>query len=243
MSSSLSTSMSQASLAATILGSTVGTYFALSPPNPNPDPLSPGASSDSIRQFNLTSKHTTKVALAPFSLLALHTAGLAFTNPETPSFLLRNGAENGLNANLITWSTATSIPLALILCAGIPLRLVSYASLGKNFTFALATPDRLTTTGIYRYVQHPSYTGLVVLGISNMALLCRTDGVLSCWIPPSWYHMAPLMGWTSASIGVGIFLFGIWTRVRQEERMMRANFGVEWEEWHCKTARFLPWLF
>jgi protein-S-isoprenylcysteine O-methyltransferase Ste14 len=40
-----------------------------------------------------------------------------------------------------------------------------------------------------------------------------------------------------------VWLFGVWTRVRQEERMLRANFGVNWEEWHSKTPRFLPWRF
>ncbi|KAF7553339.1 hypothetical protein G7Z17_g3720 [Cylindrodendrum hubeiense] len=240
---SLSTSLCQASLAATILASTVGTYLALSPPNPSPDSQSSSAVSDSISRFNLSRKHTTKVVLAPLGLLALRASSLAFTNPTIPPFLLRHGAENGLDVNLITWSSATAIPLALILCAGIPLRLVSYASLGKNFTFALAAPDRLETTSIYRYVQHPSYTGIVVLVLSNMALLCRTDGVLSCWIPPSWYRVVSNLHWVTAPIGVGIFLFGIWTRVKQEERMLKAKFGVEWEEWHFKTPRFLPWGF
>ncbi|KPM39871.1 hypothetical protein AK830_g6691 [Neonectria ditissima] len=182
--------LSQASLAATMLASTVGTYLALSPPNPSPDSGSPTAVSDSISRFKLTSKHTTKVVLAPLGLLAAHTSGLTYTSPAIPSSLLRHGAANGLNRDLVTWSTATAVPLALILCAGVPLRLVSYASLGKNFTFALAAPDRLNKTGIYGYVQHPSYTGLVVLVLSNIALIFRTDGALSCWIPPSWYQVA-----------------------------------------------------
>ncbi|RSL52138.1 hypothetical protein CEP54_011062 [Fusarium duplospermum] len=160
MLSNFSISIPQASLAVTILGSTIGTYLALSPPNPSPDSPSSEVPSDSIHPLNITSRHTGKIALAPFGLLALHTAGLAITHPEIPSFLLRNGAENGLEISLITWSAAIAIPLALILCAGIPLRLVSYSSLGKNFTFALTLPDRLQTNGIYRYMQHPSYTGL-----------------------------------------------------------------------------------
>ncbi|KAH7273251.1 hypothetical protein B0J15DRAFT_574189 [Fusarium solani] len=209
MLSSLSTSLPQASLAVTILGSAIGTYLALSAPNPSPDSLT----------------------LAPFGLLALHTTGLVITHPEIPSFLLRNGAENGPEVSFITWSTATTIPLSLILCAGIPLRLIPCPSLGKNFTFALPLPDRLETNGFYRYMQHPSYTGLVVLVLSNIALLCRIDGAVSCWIPPSWGGY------------ILVWLFGVWTRVRQEERMLRANFGVNWEEWHSKTPRFLPWRF
>lgn len=239
----LSASLSQASLAATILASTIGTYIALSPPNPSPNPRSSSEVSDSISRLSLTSKHTTKVVLAPLGLLALHTSSLAYTSPNIPSFLLRHGAENGLEVGLVTWSTATAVPLALILCAGVPLRLASYASLGKNFTFALAPPDRLEKGGMYSYVQHPGYTGLVVLFLSNLSLLCRTDGVLSCWIPPSWYQAVSFLGWVSAPVGVGIFLFGVWTRVRQEERMLKARFGVEWEEWHSKTGRLLPWIF
>lgn len=93
-----------------------------------------------------------------------------------------------MNTALISWSAATSVPLALILCVGVPIRLVSYASLGKNFTFDLAVPDRLITDGIYQYVQHPSYTGTLVLLFSNTMLLLRIDGALSCWIPSRRYR-------------------------------------------------------
>ncbi|KAK3339784.1 hypothetical protein B0T25DRAFT_363434 [Lasiosphaeria hispida] len=232
-------SLPQASLAATIITSTVGTYIALSPPNPSTQ--SAPSTGDSIRLF--THKHTTKIAVAPLGLLALHTSSLAYLYPAAPAALLRYGAKNGLNPNLITWSAATAVPLALIICAGIPLRLASYASLGKNFTFTLAEPDRLTTTGLYRYVQHPSYTGLLVLIVCNVALLCRTDGALGCWAPPAWYRVLRVAEWVLAPVGSAGVLFAVWTRVREEERMLRAEFGLGWESWHARTARFIPWLF
>jgi protein-S-isoprenylcysteine O-methyltransferase Ste14 len=219
--------------------STVGTYIALSPPNPATQSVP--ATGDSIRLF--THRHTTKIAVAPLGILALHASSLAYSYPSIPAALLRHGADNGLNPHLVTWSAATSIPLALILCAGIPLRLASYASLGRNFTFALAEPDRLTTTGLYRYVQHPSYTGLLVLIVCNVTLLCRTDGALSCWAPPPWYRVLRLAEWVLAPVGLAAVLFAVWTRVREEERMLRAEFGTEWESWHARTARFIPWLF
>jgi protein-S-isoprenylcysteine O-methyltransferase Ste14 len=31
-------------------------------------------------------------------------------------------------------------------------------------------------------------------------------------------------------------------RVKGEERVLRETFGVEWEDWHSKTARFFPGL-
>ncbi|KAI0467009.1 hypothetical protein F4859DRAFT_495971 [Xylaria cf. heliscus] len=234
------TSLPQAALAGTMLASTMGTYLALSPPNPNRQSTS--QVSDFFTQHNLTHNHVTKVIMAPIGLLALHTCSLAYLHPATPQFILRHGAENGLNTNLITWSPATAVPLALILCAGIPLRLRSYTTLGRNFTFALAEPDRLTTTGIYRYVQHPSYTGATILILCNARLLGRIDGVLSCWIPPRWFPYFWIAERLLAPVALAVAMFGLWIRVRQEERMLRARFGIQWEQWHARTWRFVPWV-
>ncbi|KAI9170827.1 protein-S-isoprenylcysteine O-methyltransferase [Paramyrothecium foliicola] len=236
-----SVSFSQTSLAASIVASAAATYMALTPPNPS-KPTVP-STGDSIRRFNLAGEYTTRLLLAPFGILALHAASLAYSAPAVPRYLLLHGSENGLNTNLITWSSATAVPLAVMLCAGVPLRLVSYASLGKNFTFTLAQPDDLRTTGIYRYVQHPSYTGLVLLMFSSVALLARIDGVLSCWISPAWYNTVSYLWWITAPVAFSICLFGLRTRVREEERMLKAQFGTRWAQWHASTARFIPGLF
>ncbi|KAI0112309.1 hypothetical protein F4776DRAFT_349583 [Hypoxylon sp. NC0597] len=238
---SYSTLLSQYSLAAAILTSSIGTYAALSPPNPNPNSKLIPPTGDTMRWLKLTTTHATKIAFAPLGFLALHTIGLAYFYPNIPSFVLRHGAVNGLNPDLVTWSAATSIPLALLLC-GIPLRLRSYSSLGKNFTYNLAEPDHLETTGIYRYVQHPSYTGIVLVAAGNLALLCRMDGALSCWIPPQWYETVRTLGWIFF-IPAWMPMLGLWIRVREEERMLKAKFGKDWEKWHSRTARFIPWVF
>lgn len=237
----LPTSFSQASLSAAVLSSTVGTYIALSPPNPSTNPIP--SHSDWVARFHLTRTHSLKVAIIPLGFVALHASSIAWSYPNVPASLLRYGAENGLHEKYITWSPATAIPLALIFCAGIPLRLASYASLGKNFTFALTQPDRLKTSGMYKYVQHPSYTGLMVLAIANVALLGHHDGVLSCWVPPERFEDWRSFWWTFAPVGFAVFLLGMWKRVQQEERMLKARFGKEWEGWHARTARFVPWLF
>ncbi|KAI0450719.1 hypothetical protein F5B21DRAFT_489774 [Xylaria acuta] len=237
---SSSTSMPQVALASTILISTVGSFLAFSPPNPNPKLTSPV--DDLVSRLKLTNICVIRAAIAPIGLLALHTSSLTYLHPNIPTAVLGHGAENGLNTGLVTWSPATAIPLALIFCAGIPLRLGSYATLGKNFTFALAEPDRLTTTGIYRYVQHPSYTGLVTLILCNLSLVGRIDGALSCWFPPRFYPCFRIMEWALAPVGMLAVVFVVWNRVRQEERMLRAKFGIEWEQWHARTWRFIPWV-
>lgn len=243
-------SVSQALFAATLALAMIGTYMGLTPPNdpaqtPEGQPEMPSGG-DTIRRFRLTNKHTAKITMLPLVIAALHTSLLALyykgADDDLPPWLLGHGAANGLNRDLITWSLQTSIPLALILVVGVPLRLISYTSLGANFTFTLTRPDTLSTTGIYRHVQHPSYTGLVVMLVSHAALLARVDGVVACClVPPEWYPTAKALGiWVAAPAGAAMLMSGVWTRVWQEEKMLREYFGREWEVWHSTTPRFLP---
>lgn len=47
-------------------------------------------------------------------------------------------------------------------------------------------------------------------------------------------------------VGVGMIAFGaelIRRRVMDEEGMLRGSFGKEWEEWHGRTKRFIPFVF
>ena len=181
--------------------------------------------------------------LTPLGLLALHTCGLAYFYPNIPTTVYRHGRANGLNPTLISWSLATATALVLSLCIGIPLRLNSYASLGKNFTFDLQEPDRLMTDGIYSLLQHPSYTGLLALALSEAMLLLRIDGALSCWIPPQHYRRVRQLWRLMIPLWLPAVTSFIWIRVNQEEAMMLATFGAEWESWHAKTARLIPWVF
>ncbi|KAH9908411.1 hypothetical protein F4778DRAFT_346618 [Xylariomycetidae sp. FL2044] len=246
-------SLSQISFACTVLASALGSCMAITPPNQarNSPSLSTG---DTLRHLNLTGGLIILLPRVYVAMLSLHTAGLALAlalsssqdpNPQDsfPDMLLGHGAQNGLNPELLTWSAATAIPLILILLAGVPLRLGSYASLGRNFTFELAQPDRLTTTGIYAHVQHPSYTGLIAVIVGNYLLLGRSDGAVSCWIPPAWFGFLNIAGMLLAPLWVAGMMWAFWLRVRQEEGMLRGQFGPEWERWHKKTWRFVPWVF
>ncbi|KAK2063298.1 hypothetical protein LY76DRAFT_504043 [Colletotrichum caudatum] len=248
---------SQLLLSLAILASTAGTYAGLRNPNPeqpSPSPKPDGGGggvqrpppktkhADSIRWMNLTHRHASKAIVLPLALLSLHLAALALHHPDIPPAVLRHGADNGLSAALTTWSPSTALPLALILGAGLPLRLGPYRSLGRDFTFQLSRPARLKTTGIYARVQHPSYTGVVVLVLANVALLARPDGVLACWLPPPAHRGLRAAAWLLAPAACSVFLLGVWTRVREEERMLRAEFGEKWERWHASTARFIPYV-
>jgi protein-S-isoprenylcysteine O-methyltransferase len=54
----------------------------------------------------------------------------------------------------------------LLILVGLLLRVLAIIQLRHNFTMALSVPDCIVTTGIYRYLRHPSYVGsfLVIVG-------------------------------------------------------------------------------
>jgi protein-S-isoprenylcysteine O-methyltransferase Ste14 len=174
--------LSQTSLAAAIGLSAAGIWAGSQPPNPSPEKIP--ATGDSIRSIIVAQQKYGNILYLPLGVAALQQAALVMTYPRVPLSLLRYGLDNGLDRRLITWSRQTAIPLALILCVGTPLRLLSYGALGKNFTFALSEPDHLNTNGLYRYVQHPSYTGVLAMVVGVLGLWARLNGVLSCFVPP-----------------------------------------------------------
>ncbi|KAK0646782.1 hypothetical protein B0T16DRAFT_414246 [Cercophora newfieldiana] len=241
------TSFGQISLALTLVLAAIGTYLGVTPPRPITDTTAVPPTGDLVRQFGLTGKIGTTLAPLPTILLTLHLALLALFHPNIPRRLLSPRRLASINPDLLTWSPATSIPLALILLFAAPLRLASYATLGRNFTFALAKPDHLVTSGIYAYVQHPSYTALATLIVANAALMWRLDSVLGCWLP-GWMRggasangrLGGLSRWVFIPGWVAFSVYVVSKRVMQEEEMMRGAFGKDWEVWHEKTARFVP---
>ncbi|KAI1431213.1 hypothetical protein GGR50DRAFT_698244 [Xylaria sp. CBS 124048] len=234
-------SFSQASLATAIGLSTAGILVASRPPNPTPPKVPDGG--DSLRKVVNVQQKYGSVQDLMISGLALHQIALVLTYPNPPASLLRNAAVNGINTRLITWSKETAIPLALILCIGVPLRFAAYGGLGKNFTFGLSTPDRLKTTGLYRYLQHPSYTGAYALALGILGLWLRPDGVLSCFISPKFFPTVRRFDLVAMSAPAIMLATMIFSRVKEEEQLLRRQFGAEWEDWHARTARFIPFLF
>ncbi|KAK0755065.1 hypothetical protein B0T18DRAFT_435267 [Schizothecium vesticola] len=225
--------LSQVSLAVAFLAAAWGSFVAMSPPHPSAAVASDSApSSDLFQKLGLTRSYSAAVGLAPTLTLALYTALTALRfDPARPARLPGHGVANGINPALLTWSPATAVPLALLLLGAIPLRLLAYAHLGRNFTFALAAPSGLQTAGVYAWVQHPAYTSFVTLVCAHLWLFCRTDGAQAAM----WSPMLPVV--------LGGLVYIVRERVVQEEGMLKELFGRVWVEWHGKTARFVPGVF
>jgi len=96
-------------------------------------------------------------------------------------------------------------------------------ALGRLYSpeVTLQKDHQLVTEGPYRLVRHPRYLGGVAQGV-GLALLFR-----------SWIGLALTL----------VFVVVILFRIRDEEAMMRREFGAEWEAYCRRSWRMIPLLF
>jgi protein-S-isoprenylcysteine O-methyltransferase Ste14 len=95
--------------------------------------------------------------------------------------------------------------------------------LGNRFSglVAIQPSHTLVTTGLYGAIRHPSYLGLLV----------------------------NLLGWALAfRSGVGVLLAALLipplvARIRAEERLLRSQFGSEYEVYRSRTSRLIPGFY
>lgn len=109
--------------------------------------------------------------------------------------------------------------LALV-AAGLGLRLAARRSLRQHFSYALRLRDDhvLVTTGVYRRVRHPAYTGdmLFHFGVPLLFSSLRGLAIMLFLIP--------------------CFLY----RIAVEERMLMGRFGDSYRAYRQHTWRLLP---
>ncbi len=116
------------------------------------------------------------------------------------------------------WPVIAGIAL---IAAGTGLRAWSIASLGRFFQYQIEIQSghQVVTTGPYRYVRHPSYTG-ISLALAGFAL--ASGDVLSL------LAVAVLGG------------LGLAVRIRVEERQLTAALGAEYENFAAHRKRLIP---
>jgi protein-S-isoprenylcysteine O-methyltransferase Ste14 len=111
----------------------------------------------------------------------------------------------------------------VLFVAGGALRLWPVFVLGDRFSglVAIQPGHTLVTSGIYGIIRHPSYLGLLVNSL----------------------------GWGLAfRSGVGVLLTALMiplllARIRAEERMLRMQFGDEYDAYCARTSRLVPGLY
>ena len=116
--------------------------------------------------------------------------------------------------------------LAGIVClaTGLWLFARSHADLGTNWSVTLEVREghRLVTEGIYRLVRHPMYSALLLYSLGQALVV------------PNW-----IVGPSYAAAMSLLFAF----RVGPEERMMREEFGKDYETYMERSKRLVPGLW
>jgi len=105
--------------------------------------------------------------------------------------------------------------------AGLAIRWTAIITLGRLFTVDVAIHEGHTVMrgGLYHWMRHPSYTGLL---LTFLAI-----GVFS----GNWHSVLVLM------IPIGL---AVWRRVVVEERALLASLGEDYASYCAVTRRFVP---
>ena len=111
----------------------------------------------------------------------------------------------------------------VLFAAGGALRIWPVFVLGRRFSglVAIQPGHTLVTSGVYGVIRHPSYLGLLVNSLGwGLAFRSGVGVLLTALIIP------PLLA-----------------RIRAEERLLRTQFGDEYDAYCARTSRLVPGLY
>jgi len=141
---------------------------------------------------------------------------LAILFAYVPAFTDRRGIWT-LGGDDVRWAGVA------LYAAGGALRIWPVFVLGRRFSglVAIQPGHTLVTGGVYAVVRNPSYLGMLVLGVGWALAFRSVAGVLITAL-----IVVPLVA-----------------RIRAEERLLRAQFGAEYEAYCARTWRLLPLIY
>ena len=108
----------------------------------------------------------------------------------------------------------------IFMLTGVALVVMGWRVVYKRYWSKEEGKGELVTSGIYRYIRHPQYTGFLLI---TLGMLCE-------WATLPMLIMYPIRVWLYARLA------------RKEEADMRVEFGPAYDEYRAKTGMFLPRL-
>ncbi len=132
-----------------------------------------------------------------------------------------------LTANRQEWNVlnhAIAILGLTVFIIGIIIRWISIIRLNKEFTVdvAIIKNHHLKTEGMYRYLRHPSYLGLI--------LICSGLSIA----------MNSIISFTVITIPI---LLALGYRIKTEENILISQFGETYKDYMMKTSRIIPKIY
>jgi protein-S-isoprenylcysteine O-methyltransferase Ste14 len=112
----------------------------------------------------------------------------------------------------------------VLMLSGIVFRQWAIWVLGRFFStrVRIVSDHRIVMEGPYRFLRHPSYTGMLMI-LLGLGLGSRT--------------------WLGTIIILALFSLVIGYRINVEENALRSEFGEQYLEYAKKTKRLIPFLF
>lgn len=113
---------------------------------------------------------------------------------------------------------------AVTMVAGLFIRIHAARTLGEYYTRTLKTQSKqvIIKNGLYSMIRHPGYFGVFLMWI-GAGLIMRN--------------------WIVLSLLIAVQLTGYSYRINKEERMLKENFGKEYNDYMKRTKRLIPFLY
>ncbi len=111
-----------------------------------------------------------------------------------------------------------------VMALGVAIRWTAILTLGRSFSVnvAIHTTQTLHTKGLFRYLRHPSYTGMMVI---FFALGLATGN------------------WLGLAVIVIFPMLALLYRMHVEEVVLTGAFGQEYVEYSLRTKRLIPGIY
>ena len=112
----------------------------------------------------------------------------------------------------------------VVLAAGLTIRWIAIGTLGKAFSanVAIHATQTIQRTGVFRFVRHPSYSGLIVIFLAVGMHTRNWLGLAVTLIPST---------------------VALLYRIHVEEAALEQAFGEEYRDYSRSTKRLVPGIY
>lgn len=124
---------------------------------------------------------------------------------------------------LVSQTIFVKVVAAILLVVGLIIAITARYTLAGNWSNSVALKENheLITTGLYGYVRHPIYTGMLMMFLGT-ALSYGTLG---------------------AAVGFLVILVGILLKMREEEALMTEHFAQQYISYKKHTNTLIPFVW
>ena len=140
-------------------------------------------------------------------------------------FLLAKGhrLSDPLNHRVIPHLDALAWIGAVLCIAGLIFCVWARFTLGRNWSgiVILKGGHELITSGPYKFVRHPIYTGLLTMFVGTAIVLGHIAGI----------------------IAMPFVIVSLWVKLRSEEQLMLKKFPNEYAAYQQRVKRLIPFVF